>query len=139
LEEKKEINFENLEFREVEPILKVKPVSKWAGKIILYPRRIYIHRALEEYNLKPKYVKYLIDEKNQWIALKFEEEANDKNLVVHYTQSIKTYVSLPVDIASQTSKILTIKKGGGINAKCIPCHYHNGMLLFSYAKEEASK
>jgi hypothetical protein len=113
--------------------------SKGAGKILVYPRRIYINRALEEQQLKLKYVRFLIDEVNKWVALTFDEEMNDKNLPVHYSNTKRTYISVPVTIAENVKPILSRRKDFSIQPTYLPYHYHNGMILFSYAKEEASK
>lgn len=135
---KEEIDFGKFEFREVEPTLKEMKHSKGEGKILLYPRRMYINRALEEQQLKPRYVRFLIDENMKWVALSFDEEMDAKNLPVHYSNTKRTYVSVPVTIAENVKPILSKRKDGSLQPTYIPYHYHKGMLLFCYAKEEAS-
>ncbi len=148
MEERKEIDFGKFEFREVEPTLKEMKMSRSTHKIVLYPRRIYINKALEEIGreimadglqFKPKYVRFLIDEKNQWIALKFEDQINDMNLSVHYSSNARVYVLTPITIAGKYKDIMSKKRDKiTFQPTYVPYHYHNGMLLFCYAKEEAS-
>jgi hypothetical protein len=137
LEEKREFNFEELEFREVEPTLREMKQARSSHKIILYPRRIYINKALEELNLKPKYVRFFIDEVNKWVALKFDEAMDPKNLPVHYSNTARTYVSTPITIAESVKPIMSRRRDGSTQPTYIPYYYHNGMILFSYEKEEA--
>lgn len=144
------LNFKDsiLTLKEVEPTLKEMKNSKSAGKILLYPRRIYINKALEEISngvlselgksFAPKYARFLIDDVQQWIAIKFEDEINAKNLPIHYSNTKRTYISVPVTIAEKTRPLLSKRKSGNPQPTYLQYFYHEGMILFPYQQEAKS-
>lgn len=145
MEQNEEINFKDFEFKEVEPNLKDVGMARWAHKILVYPRRIYINRALEEIAkeimsegqvYKPRYAKYLIDEKNQFVAIQFSDVDNKMNLPIHYSNTKRTYVSTPFTIAQKYRPILRMRRDGTKQPTYIKYYYNNGMILFSYTPEE---